>query len=79
MKRLLVIAVSAAFVLVGCSQQKKALAYDENAPCVITDSTAVSTNFNKVQEWSSQKANEGKTVLVWKDKKSGEFKACIKK
>ncbi|MBO4774535.1 MAG: hypothetical protein J5516_07165 [Bacteroidales bacterium] len=79
MKRLLVIAVSAAFVLVGCSQQKKALAYDENAPCVITDSSIASTNLRKVQDWYTQKMEDGNTVIIWKDEKSGEFKACIKK
>ena len=28
---------------------------------------------------SQEKAEEGKTVTIWKDKQSGEFKACIKK
>ena len=79
MKKHLIIAVMAGFVLAGCAQQKKALAYDENAPCTVTDSSAVSTNFNKVQSWGMEKAEEGKTVTIWKDKQSGEFKACIKK
>ena len=79
MKKYLTMMILAAFVFVGCTQQRKALVYDENAPCTVTDSSAVSTNFNKVQTWGTEKAEEGKTVTIWKDKQSGEFKACIKK
>jgi len=32
-----------------------------------------------VQDWYTQKMEDGNTVIIWKDEKSGEFKACIKK